>query len=1050
VREDEPGQRRLAAYIVPADDPAAAPHLGALPAEQLSDWQTVFDTTYAQAAPAADPSFNLVGWNSSFTGAPLPAEAMREWVEQTVARIRALAPRRVLELGCGTGLLLLRIAPDCDTYVGTDVSAVALAQLAEQVRTLPQVSLRQQPAHDLSGLADGAFDVVVLNSVAQYFPSAEYLLAVLAEAARVAAPGGAIFVGDLRSQPLLETFHTAVQLHAADDALPTQQLRRRVQSSCAREQELALDPGLFAALCAQWPALGYAEVQLKRGHDHNELTGYRYDVVLHMAPASAPDAPDWRLWADTGWSLDQLRDQLREHAPAALGLAQVPNARIQAAVDARTALAGPAAPATVGELRAMLAAQPRPALDPEAFWRLADELPYDVRISWPGQAADGCFDVALHRRTSTPAHPPAQPSTRPEPVDWSLYANQPLQARLAQRLVPELQRYLQEHLPEYMVPSAFMLLQRLPLTPNGKLDRQALPVPLLLELDADTLVAPRTPAEHTLAEIWRHVLRIEQVGIHNNFFSLGGDSIISLQIIARAQTAGLRITPQQMFQHQTIAELAEVAVPIALAAPAPLPGHAAQPPAAGRTPADFPLARLSQAQLDQLLAERGPIEDIYPLGSAQGAMLQQYLADPQPGLYLIYEVFAIEQLQPAAFAQAWQQMIARHPVLRTSFAWAGLAQPLQLVHPPMPIAVAYEDWRTLSADQRRTRLAGYIERARQAGFDLTRAPFTRLTLFQISDQSYQFFWGFNYMLQEGWSFPLLVKDLFDCYEAACQGRVFAGAPPRPFRDYIAFLQQHDLAAAEAFWRAELKGFTRPTPLVQRTPGNRPLPGSGYGQQQMVLAAHDDAALRTMARRHQLTLNTLLQGAWALLIGRYTGEREIVFGSAVAGRPAELPGVEYMIGPFNNFLPMRVALAPATPLLEWLKAFQLRQVEQRRFEYAPLLDIKAWSEVPPDQPLFETYLTFENFPIDPAVIAKSEQLLRSITGTTQTEHAMRVTVWALHAVTLYLSYYQRCFDDATAERMLAELHALLLAMVARPEQRLGELLRMPGAQGEQMP
>jgi hypothetical protein len=368
----------------------------------------------------------------------------------------------------------------------------------------------------------------------------------------------------------------------------------------------------------------------------------------------------------------------------------------------------------------------------------------------------------------------------------------------------------------------------------------------------------------------------------------------------------------------------------------------------------------------------------------------------------------------------------------------------------MPIAVAYEDWRTLSADQRRTRLAGYIERARQAGFDLTRAPFTRLTLFQISDQSYQFFWGFNYMLQEGWSFPLLVKDLFDCYEAACQGRVFAGAPPRPFRDYIAFLQQHDLAAAEAFWRAELKGFTRPTPLVQRTPGNRPLPGSGYGQQQMVLAAHDDAALRTMARRHQLTLNTLLQGAWALLIGRYTGEREIVFGSAVAGRPAELPGVEYMIGPFNNFLPMRVALAPATPLLEWLKAFQLRQVEQRRFEYAPLLDIKAWSEVPPDQPLFETYLTFENFPIDPAVIAKSEQLLRSITGTTQTEHAMRVTVWALHAVTLYLSYYQRCFDDATAERMLAELHALLLAMVARPEQRLGELLRMPGAQGEQMP
>ncbi|HNP73167.1 MAG TPA: condensation domain-containing protein, partial [Kouleothrix sp.] len=469
---------------------------------------------------------------------------------------------------------------------------------------------------------------------------------------------------------------------------------------------------------------------------------------------------------------------------------------------------------------------------------------------------------------------------------------------------------------------------------------------------------------------------------------------------------------------------------------------AARPATGGGTPADFPLAQLSQAQLDRLLAERGPIEDIYPLGSAQSHMLRQYLANPLPGLYLIYEVFSIERLQPEAFARAWQQVIARHPVLRTSFAWQGLAEPLQLVHPPMPIAVAREDWRARTPAERRAALAEYIERDRQTPFDLTRAPFTHLALFQVSDESYLFFWGFNYMLQEGWSFPLLVKELFDCYEAACEGRDFDGAPPRPFRDYIAWLKQRDFAAAEAFWRAELKGFTRPTPLAARTPGNSPTPGTGYGQQQMVLPERDDAALRAMARQHQLTLNTLLQGAWALLIGRYTGEREIVFGSAVAGRPAELPGVESMIGPFNNFLPMRVALAPATPLLAWLKAFQMRQVEQRRFEYAPLLDIKAWSDVPADQPLFETYLTFENFPIDPVVIAKSEQLLRSITGTTQTEHAMRVTVWALHAVSLYLSYYQRCFDDATAERMLNELHAMLMAIVARPDQRLGDLLGWP--------
>ncbi len=767
VREDVPGIKRLVAYVVASQLSVVSSQLqsatdngqrttdnGQLAGEQVQAWQEVFDRTYAQPAPE-DASFNIVGWNSSFTGTPLPEVAMREWVEQTVDRIRALRPHRVLEIGCGTGLLLLRLAPDCAAYCGTDVSAVALEGLAAQVqaRGLGQVTLLQRPADDLRDLADGAFDTVVLNSVVQYFPSVEYLLAVLAGAARLVAPGGALFIGDVRSLPLLETFHTTLQLHQADDNLATEQLRRRVQRSIAQEQELVLDPAFFAALQGQLPQISRVDIQLKRGHDHNELTKFRYDVTLYVGPAAVDHAlPGARNWPADGMTVARLRDLLSTE-PQILAFTRIPNARLLRDTDAAKLLADPAGPATVGELRSSLADRPAtPGVDPQELWALGAELPYDIDVHWSGDSP-GCCDALLRRRA--PAQAPAPgiaPATHDlPPPRWNRYANNPLQARLAQQLVPVLRAHLHEQLPEYMVPSAFVLLEQVPLTPSGKIDRLALPPPPLLPLEAE-LVAPRNSTEQTLADIWAQILGIEQVGIHNNFFTLGGDLIRSLQIIARAHDAGLSITPQQMFQHQTIAELAAVAVPVAPLAAAQDPFTRPpldRPAGGGHIPSDFPLAQLTQDQLDALLAAHGTVEDIYPLASAQEHMLLRYLAAPEPGLYLTHKVFLINQLHPGAFTAAWQQVAARHPILRTSFAWQGLDRPLQVVHPRLDVPVELHDWRGLSPVEQRARLDEYIESVRQAGFDLTRAPFTRLALFQVSEESYQFFWGFNYMLQDG-------------------------------------------------------------------------------------------------------------------------------------------------------------------------------------------------------------------------------------------------------------------------------------------------------------
>ncbi|MBB5868353.1 amino acid adenylation domain-containing protein/non-ribosomal peptide synthase protein (TIGR01720 family) [Allocatelliglobosispora scoriae] len=533
VREDRPGDRRLAAYIVPAVEEPTPGRDERREHEQVAGWKGLHELLY-QAGRGERFDENFTGWNSSYDGSPIPLAQMREWRDATVARIRELQPKRVLEIGVGSGLILSRVAPDCESYWGLDLSQEAIDALRGTVSRIDElagrVELRAQPAHDVAGLPTGYFDTVVINSVAQYFPSADYLVDVVRRAVGLLAPGGRIFLGDIRNLRLLGCLRTAIEVgRQGADADPAA-IRTAAERALGNEPELLLDPDFFAALPVEVDAIRGVDLRVKRAVYHNELSRYRYDVVLHTAASPVEEAAAELVWANDIADINALSGLLIGWRPARLRVVGVPNARLAADLPG-----GVDAP------------------DPEEFRAMGERLGYQVIATWSAASTSGALDI-LFTAAGLDATGDYRPSAFLDTAVAS--ANVPAVHRDPAGLVKALRTHAQQWLPDYMVPAAFVPLDKLPVLPSGKLDRAALPVPDLAVLAGGA--APRSPREELLCALFAEVLGVPGVGIEDDFFALGGDSIVSIQLVLRARQAGLVCSPRQVFEHRTVAELAAV------------------------------------------------------------------------------------------------------------------------------------------------------------------------------------------------------------------------------------------------------------------------------------------------------------------------------------------------------------------------------------------------------------------------------------------------------------------------------------------------------------
>ncbi len=931
----------LVAWLLPAGGPSDGEA-----SRHVSRWRSLWEDLYRESEPG-----DLTGWRSSYTGQPIPEEEMEEWLAGTAERILALQPRRALEVGCGTGRVLLRVAPSSESYLATDFSASILKTLQTELTRrgdLPQVELREIGAEELHRI-DGFFDTVVFSSVVQYFPSIDVLIEVLGQAVRLTSRGGAIYVGDVRSLPLQEAFAASVELAGAEGSKPLEELRQRIRQRLRNEKELLVDPAFFANLRRKWPRIEAFRIEPRPGRASNELSRFRYDVTLFLdrpPEHAAATAPSWHEWDEEGLDLTGLERELAKERPPLWRGRHVPNRRVEKEnrLLARLAEDDGLKQQTVQQLCRELDEKGR-GVDPEDLRDLGRRLGYAVELSWAEGRRDGSYSVIFHR----PGGEPAPAAEVPKPAPWSTYGNDPQRPAELRRLLRELRKLLAERLPPSMWPASFGWVDAIPLTPSGKVDRAALsrqdlPSAENLRPTAETSrQAPRGRLEKGLAAIWEELLGVEAVAAEDDFFQLGGHSLLITQVTSRIRDVfRLELPVRVLFEAPTVASLARRIK-----------------------------ARLGTAEDDVAVVPLARPRRL-PLSWPQQRHWARDRANPgNPAFHIPVALKIRGPLSAAALAAALDEVQRRHEALRTIFPIADAA-PFQAIAPEPVARLDLVDLTSLplAAQERETR-----RRQREGArtlFDLAKGPLMRMRLLRLAaSESHVLLFELHHIAFDAWSIEILLRETAVLYAAFRDGRP-SPLPPLAvqYADFTLWQRQRlagDLGQAQlAWWRERLAG---PLPKLE-LPTDRPRSPRRTGRGGEVVRVLDPGLverLHRLGREHNATLFMVLLAGFKIVLSRLSGQDDVVVGIPIAGRTRS--EVEGLIGYFLNNLVLRTDLSPAggkSPPSFVEVLVRVRETTLGAYAHQEVPVEKVQEEVaaqrdPATSPLFQVFFNMLNVP-----------------------------------------------------------------------------------------
>ena len=1007
LREDSEDDKRLVAYVVADSNKLDPEQVTEWQQDQVEQWQGIFQETYGQAGEDVDASFNITGWNSSYTEAPIQSSQMLLWVESTVERIQSLKPKRVLEIGSGTGLLMSRLAPSCERYVCTDFSAEAIAageRLRSSIDALNHVEMFQRGGDELDGFAAQSFDVIVINSVAQYFPDLDYLLKVIDNALPLVREGGALFLGDLRSFALLRAHHTSIQLFQADKDDTLKQLNTRIDQDIAQDEELLCDPGLLLALQKSQPRISSVRFDLKRGDFNNELTRFRFDGTLFVGKTASNAEPQTRHWSAND-SNESLQELLRTIPDEGLLIRNIPDARLAEELRTMDILEAPTEDIiTVAALREQL--QGVTGVDPEALYRYAESHALDLQTVG---VAPG-YMHALFRKAGDSIAADGGLLAEARRSDLHSYANNPLHGRLQRSLVPLLKKHLGESLPDYMVPGAFVTLASFPLTPSGKVARNALPPPERLRSTGAEYVAPRTPIEETLAGIWQDILGLERIGIHDDFFALGGHSLLATKVVSRIREGlSVNLALLSLFNHPTIAGLAE----------------------------ELNSGTEDRSAANEAISTRKRGFDP-ELSFAQQRLW--FLDQLDPGNPVYNQPWPMRlkgNVNLPAMQQALDGLLVRHEALRTVFT-STQGKPAQHILPELQIPIEQ-----LPTPANETELNAMLDALALHRFDLSTGPLMIARLIPLGDQDQILMLVLHHVISDGWSADIVLRDLSELYNAGCQRRD-AELPEMAiqYADYALWqrdwLQGDELERQLAYWRTQLKGSL---PLLD-LPTDRPRPPIQTfvgGSEKVMLDPELLKALKDLSTEHGWTLYMTLLGAFQVLLARYSGQDDICVGTPIAGR--QHTGLENMVGVFINTLVMRADLSEQPSFVELMA--QVKQSALQSYNHQDLPFEKLVEELQPERnqsytPIFQVLFTLQNRPMSTRLFDHLDmEPVDFEFGDIKFDLTLNMADWE-SGLRAQIDYNSDMFDRETITTMLERFGNLLRGIVANPKQSVSRL------------
>lgn len=925
VRKGVSGEEHLVAHIVPDRERGSASSEAW--DESVNAWREIWDSAYADgsassgsAAPSGDGTAtgdDFSGWHSSYTAEAIPEEDMRAWADATAESILALEPASVLEIGCGTGVIHRRLRPHLERYWGTDVSETAVERLrahAEGSGEDPSVStFFRCPADALDRLPEQLFDTIVVNSVVQYFPDVTYLLRVIEAALTRLTPGGRLFIGDVRSLPLLRAFHTSVRLARSAPHTPPERIRAERERAVADEGELVVSPRLFTGLLTRFPWITEVRVTPKKRHGDQELTHFRYDVVIDTRPrGKKPLAPDVRLdWEAEGATPEALRARLRSERPASFVVTGVPNRRVSAA-------------------------EPLPDIpDPDDLHTLVEDLGYRSRLDWSEHGEAGHLTLIGHLPGTDEPTAPSVESPSPTEPEWETLVNGSERRRL-RRIVPPLREALAASLPDYMVPSSFVLLDAMPLTPNNKIDRNALPDP---EPEAgmyhSTFVEPRDETESRLLGLFSEVLGTDRMGVEDSFFELGGHSLLATRLVSRIRTRLHKEVPvRTLFEAPTVRALA----------------RRLETPGDGERP-------VLRAQ---------PRPERLPLSFAQRRLWFLHHIENHPPAHNIPMAVRLRgELDPEALRDALADVVERHESLRTVFPdEAGV--PYQHVLPPKEAVPEVHELRVSA-----TGIRSAVDTACAHAFDLTREPPLHAQILTVDEHDHVLVLVVHHIAADGWSLAPLARDLGTAYTARARGSAPDWSPlPVQYADHTLWQREllGDASAPDSRWNRQLTHWRETlVDLPERIalPTDRPHPVMASGRGDVHTFRWDESihrALARIARSHDASEYMVLQAALAVLLSRSGTGHDIPVGTTVAGRTEV--ATEEMVGFFVNTLVLRTDTSgdpTFEELLSQVRERTLSALDNQDVSFDLLVDELGATRTLAHHPLFQTMLAWQNVP-----------------------------------------------------------------------------------------